>query len=123
MRKNNLLLPARHVLVSISQGIFLLLALIWTILAILSLKRPPSGMTAGHTWLLVGLMAGNVLALLFSAWGIGRGGRWLYRFAVVVVGVNLILSLTDEFGLLDLLSLLLDSLLLLLLLAARQCRQ
>jgi hypothetical protein len=119
MRDDKSRLPPRPVLITVARGLFLLLALIWSLLALLSLLRPPSGMTATMIWLIVGLMAGNVLALLLSAWGLGRGGRWLYRFALTVVVANLLLSVTDEFGPLDLLSLLLDSLLLLLLLAIR----
>jgi hypothetical protein len=115
-------LPPRHILITISRGLFLLLAVIWTILTLLSLLRPPSGMSTGGLWVMVALMAGNVGALLISAWGLGRGNRWLNRFAVAVASANLILSVTDEFGPLDLLSFLLDALLLLLLLAARTTR-
>ena len=70
--------------------------------------------------LIVGiLMVGNAGAMLVSGIGLGKRSRLFYLFALGVLLVNLVLTVTDEFGLLDLLTGVLDLALLGLLITIR----
>lgn len=57
--------------------------------------------------------------MIFSGWGIGRTQKGLYFLAIAVLIVNIILTITDEFGILDLVTLIIDLVLLGILLAIR----
>jgi hypothetical protein len=65
------------------------------------------------------LMLGNAGAMLLSGIGLGRRSRLFYVFALGVLLVNLVLTVTDQVGLLDLLMGALDLVLLGLLIAVR----
>jgi len=58
--------------------------------------------------------------MAWLAWVLGKRRAVWYWLAVAVVAVNVLLSVTDEFGLFDLAVLLVDGVLLILLLAARK---
>ncbi len=94
-------------------------AVLWTVLGVVSLMRPAAAGWAGAPWVAVALMFGNAAAMAWLAWALGKPRALWYWAAVVVVAVNVLLSVTDEFGLLDLAVLLVDGVLLVLLLAAR----
>jgi hypothetical protein len=65
------------------------------------------------------LVAGNTGAMLLAGWWLAAGRRWAYLFSLALLGANILLTFTDQFGILDLLTLLLDLFLLGLLLATR----
>ena len=66
------------------------------------------------------LMFGDAIAMLVCGLYINRQIRLIYWFAVVVLGLNIVLTIFDQFGLIDLLFLLLNLLTLALLLASRR---
>ena len=108
--------------ITAARGLFFLMAAIWLLLGIISLARiaadnPDQFVTA---LVIAVLMLGNVGAWLLCGWGVGGGKKWAYWLALAVLAVNIILSVTDEFGLLDLIMLAIDLLLLGLLLAGRK---
>jgi hypothetical protein len=104
-----------------AQLLLLLNGLLWLGLGVYSLFRFPFGdVHQIMAWVVVGLMFGNALILLLVAWGLGRGIRFLYWLGLVQVAVNLLLSVTDQIGLWDLLVLLLNAITLALLFAQRR---
>lgn len=109
-------------LIRLAQRLFYLNGLVWLILGLVSVLRlsnagnPPSG-----TLLVVAvLMFGNVGAMVLSGLGLTRRTIWTYLFAVAVLLVNIVLTVTDQFGLLDLLTLALDLFLLVVLFLIRK---
>jgi len=105
-----------------AQVLFCLNAAIWLAIGVESLIRVAhDGSAHQATALIIAVMMfGNVSALILSGWGIGRGGKRFYFLAVAVLIVNIVLTVTDQFGLLDLLTLIIDFILLGILLAARK---
>jgi len=90
--------------------LFFLNAAIWLVFGIVTVGRmagrdPAQAMT---TWVVVILMVGNAGAMLISGWGLGRHRKWFYYLAIAVLVVNIILTLTDQFGPLDLATLIID---------------
>jgi hypothetical protein len=105
-----------------AQALFFLNAAIWLVFGIVSLVRlagEASGMMV--TLLIVALlMFGNAAAMLCSGWGLARRQRRWYYLALAVVVVNVVLTVTDQFGFFDLVTLLIDLVLMGLLLAIRK---
>lgn len=64
-------------------------------------------------------MLGNAAAMLVAGIGIGRQNRLFFFFAILVLVLNLLLSLTDQFGVYDFITLLITGFLLGLLIATR----
>jgi hypothetical protein len=64
-------------------------------------------------------MLGNAAALFLSGWMIAKGRRWARGFALLVLAVNLLLTLTDQFGIFDLLTFLIDIVILWILISLR----
>ena len=108
-------------LVRLTQLCFILNAALWFVLGAINLANIAgvSGQVVGIIALGV-LMLANGAVLLVTGLGLGRQRRWLYYFAVVVVVVNLVLTVTDEFGPLDLVVLALNAILLVLLVVVRK---
>ena len=108
----------RPILVSIAQVLFLLDAVFWIIMGIVTLVRPTG--SASSPWIIAALMGLNAVVLVAIAWGLGtRYRRGVYYLALVVLFGTIVLSVTDEVGILDLLSLAFGAALLVLLLVKR----
>jgi hypothetical protein len=108
--------------VRLAQALFYLNAIIWLLFGVMSLFRmadrnPESSVTLT---ILAILMFVNVGAMLFCALTIGKGRKWFYFLALAVLALNIVLSITDEFGFFDFLVLALDVLLLGLLISHRK---
>lgn len=104
-----------------AQALFCANAVIWVLLAVVTVLRMGDG-SAGQQQaapFIAILMLGNAVVMLVSAWGLGRRSRLFYLFAVAVLVVNIILTITDQVGWLDVLTGLLDLVLLALLAAMR----
>ena len=89
---------------------FFLITLFWVITGIVSFIRI-HGQDASLPLLnliIAFLMFANAAALLVCGLGISSGKNWLYLFSIAVLAVNILLTVTDQFGLFDLLTLLLD---------------
>jgi hypothetical protein len=93
-----------------TQRLFFLNALIWLAFGIATLVGV-GARNPGQPWMLAvigALMFGNAAAMALAGWGIGRGG-WLWMLvALAVLGVNILLTFTDQVGLLDWLTLAID---------------
>jgi lysylphosphatidylglycerol synthetase-like protein (DUF2156 family) len=83
--------------IKIAQGLFMILAVIWLLFSVISLIRFP-GLS---TWILACLMIGNAGMLLLVGWGLGSRHRRIYYMALIVLLVNIVLTLTDDFGIYD----------------------
>lgn len=65
------------------------------------------------------LMFVNAAVLIWIGWGIGKGQRLYYYFGLLVLAGNIFLTLTDEFGIFDLMALIINASLLVLLIVTR----
>ena len=65
------------------------------------------------------LMFANAIVLIWIGWGIGKGQRLYYYFGLLVLAGNIFLTLTDEFGVFDQVTLILAVGLLILLIVTR----
>ncbi len=103
--------------VLLTQALFLVNGAVWILFGIVSLIRGVGD--ARMAGIVVALMWANAGVLLLLGWGLGRQRKLFYYLAVVVLAVNTLLSVTDEFGLFDFLILALNAVLLALLIATR----
>ena len=62
----------------------------------------------------------NALLFIWVAWGIGRGNRLYFYFGLLLLAGNILLTFTDEFGTLDLITLVINILLLVLLIVGHR---
>jgi hypothetical protein len=104
-----------------AQILFFVNAAIWLVLGVTTLVRLASGATdqSMTMWVVGILVFGNAGAMLLAGIGIGRPRKLFYLFALAVLVVNIILTFTDQVGIWDLLTLLVDLALLVLLIVAR----
>jgi hypothetical protein len=108
--------------VRIAQWMFIILGLIWLTFGIWSILRVGSvggNVPAALLWIIIILMFVNALLLIWIAWGIGKGNKLYYFFGILVLAGNIFLTFTDEFGLFDLLTLIVNIILLVLLIVTR----
>jgi len=108
--------------VLVAQALFFLNVAIWSLLGVSTLVRMADRNT-GHAitgWIIALLMFGNAGAMLWAGVGIGKRQKRFFYFAVAVLAINIILTVTDQFGLLDLITLMFDLVLLGLLIATRK---
>lgn len=108
--------------VRVVQALFFLNAAIWLLFGVSSLVRLSNGNPdrAITGWIVAILMFGNAGAMLWSGVGIGKQQKRFYYLAVVVLTVNIILTVTDEFGIPDFITLMIDIVLFGLLIATRK---
>ena len=78
------------------QGLFLLNALIWIILGIVSFWRTYSDTNPqGIVYTIVSIMLiGNAAALLLSAWLVVKRDVWGYLFALAILAANIFFTFT-----------------------------
>lgn len=100
-----------------AQALFLLIGLVWILLGVVTLIRQTGGAVAAVIIAL--LMVANAAVMLWLAWGIGQQSRRFYLLALAVLAVNIVLSITDQVGIWDLISLGVTLALFVLLLATR----
>ena len=107
---------------SIIPTIFYLNAVIWLLLGLSSFGRISEGrVTPIYIQAVIAiLMFGNAAAMLLSGWGIHRGGRGYFYLAMAVIPINILLTFTDQVGLLDWITLAIDLVLLFLLIIFRK---
>ncbi|MCB8976571.1 MAG: hypothetical protein H6657_04015 [Ardenticatenaceae bacterium] len=119
-------LPDTDRLIQLIKWLFWLNAAVWLAFGIGSMVRIGAGAPGGTAvlGLIAILMLMNVAAFLWCSWTVQKQASW-YRFTIMaVLAVNILLTFTDQFGLLDFLTLLLDLILLalVLLLHAKRSR-
>lgn len=72
------------------------------------------------TLIIAALMLGNAAAMWVSGYGLGKNRKIFYYFGIVVLFVNLVLTVTDQVGLIDWITLVIDLVLAGLFLATRK---
>jgi len=105
-----------------TQALFYLNAAIWVLFAtttVIGMMAESPAQTATIA-VLGALMFGNAAALLVVGLGLASRKRWPYVMALTIVAANILLTVTDQFGLPDLIILVLDVVLLGLLVADRR---
>lgn len=104
-----------------AQALFFVSTLIWLGLAVYVLYDMAVINTNRLSAFLVGIfMLGNAAMMLFSGIMLGKRQAWTYYFVIFVLAVNVILTFTDQFGTFDLITLLIDLVLLVILLSIRK---
>ena len=107
--------------VKAAQALFILMGLIWFIFGVATLVRMGSSGTNPTItfWIVALLMFGNAGMLLLLSWGIGRQKNLFFYLGIIVLAANIFLTVTDEFGIFDLITLIIDLVLLILLFVTR----
>ena len=105
-----------------AQVLLYINAAIWLILGIATLLRVSQNNPEStfSLWIIAILMAGNAGMMFLCGWGLGTGHRLVYYLALAVMAVNILLTFTDQFGLLDFLTLVIDLAILALLISSRR---
>lgn len=108
--------------VKAARWMFLLLGVIWLLFGVWSLTRI-SGEGENLSSTMLGIMAMlmfvNAAVLIWIGWGIGKGQRLYYYFGLLVLAGNIFLTLADEFGIFDSVTLIINASLLVLLIVTR----
>lgn len=104
-----------------AQALFYLNAAIWLLFGMTTLARlAEATIDQSVAMVVVGIMMfGNAAAMLLAGIVIGWPRRLIYLFALSVLGVNIVLTFTDQVGIWDILTLLVDLALVGLLIAGR----
>lgn len=93
-------------LAKITQGLFYLIGAIWLVLALLTFIKADNA--PFEYWVIAALMVGNGAVLIALGLGLLRFPKLFFLGGILVVGVNILLTFTDQFGFWDLLTLLID---------------
>ena len=97
--------------VGLTQALFFINAAIWLLFGIFNLIRAAQGHAsepAVETGILAALMFGNVAAMLWSGIELGKLQQRSYYLAVMVLTINIILIITEDFDLFNLSTILID---------------
>ena len=85
-----------------ARGLFSLNAAVWLVFGVVSVLRFVGSAEQAVTALVVAiLMFGNAGAMALSGWLLLRRRLPCYLFALAVLGVNILLTFTDQVGALD----------------------
>jgi len=71
-------------------------------------------------WIIAALMFVNAAVLILIGWGLQEGKKWLFYSAILVLMSNIFLTFTDEFGVFDLITLIINIAIFMFLLATRK---
>jgi hypothetical protein len=107
--------------VRLLQAAFVLDVIFWVALSVGGLvmgARAPGGIS-GSRLVVSAMMLANAALLAWLAWALARRNRIIYIITVVLIFATAVLSITDEVGLFDLISLAVNLGLLILLFLAR----
>lgn len=106
----------------LTQTFLFVNAALWVVIGIYTLWRMSlGGDLDGMSAIFVGmLMFGNAFILALAAVGLGERTRLTFLFAFLILFVNSLLTITDQVGLIDLLTLLLNLVTLILLVIYRK---
>lgn len=109
--------------VKTARWLFVILGIIWLVFGTWGFIRfgNNSGDTSGTMLVIViALMFINSAVFFWISWGIGRGLRLYYYFGLLALAGNIFLTLTDDFGLFDLIVLVIAIALFVLLILTRK---
>ena len=110
----------QRVQIVLTQVLFFLNAAIWVFFLILFLSDQVTPGSAVSGWAIPILMAGNALAMLACGIGLRKRSLFIYYLSLAVIGINILLTVTDQVGLFDYITLLLDLVILTLLVASHK---
>ena len=85
---------------------FILIAALWLVFGIGSVLHTANTAPRLTLWIVPILMLANVFVMLGLAWGLGKKPKLFFNLACGIMAVNIILTITDEVGIYDLLMLL-----------------
>jgi len=106
-------------MLKLASGLFFLNAAVWVVVATLGFIQAGTG--AGDWRIILSvLMIANAAVMAWFGLKIVSGRAWVFFLAITYLAVNLVLSITDQFGWVDALILLLNLSLLGLLFVTRQ---
>jgi len=96
--------------VRIAQGLFGLNTLLWLVFGIMGILRLVNVNTTPMIvlWVVTILTFGNAGAMLVAGIWLGKRIRWAFFFALAVLGINILLTFTDQVGFFDILTALID---------------
>ena len=78
------------------------LSLIWLVIAVRFYVVPAPGSIPAYVWgILAAVSALNAVGHGFAAWKVHRESRWGHVFAIMLVSVNLVFTITNQMGLAD----------------------
>jgi hypothetical protein len=102
---------------NITKALFFLIGGIWVVFGIVGLIRAGDGAfeSSNAAWIIASLMFANACVLIWIGWRLKEGAKRTYMLGIAVLATNILLTLTDEFGFFDLVTLLIDITLVLLL--------
>ena len=108
--------------VLVAQWLFFLNAAIWFFFGITRILRLANGNNPPiiTLWAITILMFGNVGAMVVTGLWLGRQSRWAFLLALAVLFINILLTFTDQVGFFDIVTALLDFVILGLLLFDRK---
>jgi hypothetical protein len=117
-------LPNSDKLIQLGKWLFRLNAAVWLTFGIWSVVQIGNGGVGSPAtlWVVAILMLGNVVAFLWCSWAIQKQPSWYRLTIIAILAVNIILTFTDQFGIFDFLTLLLDLILLAIMLILNQRR-
>ena len=91
-------------IVRVARWLFILLGTIWlgfSVSSVLRIGEMSANVPAAMLWIIAVLMLVNAFLMFWLGWGIGRGNRLYFYFALILLAGNIFLTFTDEFGALD----------------------
>lgn len=108
--------------VKAARWLFVILGFIWLVFGTWSITRlndSEGDLSPSMLAIIAVLMFVNAVVLIWISWGIGRGQRWYYYFGLLALAGNIFLTLTDDFGIFDLIVLIIAVVLFLILVVTR----
>jgi hypothetical protein len=106
-------------MLKLTRALFIVNALVWLIFGVLSLFLAVEVGT-GTRWAITLLMFANAAVMFWFGLMIISGSNKIFFLAILYIALNVVLSITDQFGMIDALILLLNLCLLGLLFVTRQ---
>lgn len=94
-------------LLKITQGMFFLNAAVWVVFGALSVLEAIDG-GSSLRWILSILMFANAAVMVWLGTMIVSGRKQIFLLAILYMALNVVLSITDQFGWIDALILLLN---------------
>ncbi len=110
--------PDTPLAVKAAAALFGLNGVVWLALGLASLLRLAASPNPAQL-IIAGLIFGNAGAMFVTGAGLAARRRWFFFLALAVLAVNLLLTITDQFGLIDFVTLIIDAVLLGLLVITR----
>jgi hypothetical protein len=100
--------PEAPTSIKVARALFYLMAVIWGIFGVASLLRGINTTMLVAAVIVAILMFANAALYLWAGWGIGRQRVRFYNLGIALLAVNLLLTITDQMGIYDWITLVID---------------